>query len=143
MEPQCKGGADGYIGDGSTVVLYSPINCRMVPRAGQAVVISVFIIFRPLAGVLEPIKRLDPASIRKMLSKGGRKEIIIFLGWLIDSRRFIIELPIVKWVAWSEIISQLRTKRIVTYQELSTLISRLNHVCFIILDARNFMRNLR
>ena len=33
-------------------------------------------------------------------------------------------------------------KRIVTYQELSTLVGRVNHVCFIILDARHFMSNL-
>ena len=103
---------------------------------------SIFIISRPLAGSLEPIKRPDPASIRKMLAKGGLKEITTFPGWLIDYCRFIIALPISKWIAWSSSINQLKTKRIVTYQDLSTLIGRLYQVFFIIRDARHFMSNL-
>ena len=65
---------------------------------------ALFLIFRPLTGLLEPIKRPDPASIRKMMAEGGLSEIITFLGWLIDTRSFTIALSIEKWVAWSQSI---------------------------------------
>ena len=55
MDTQSKGGAGGYIDYGDTAVLYSPTNWRMVSRSVQAIVMSLFIIFRPLYGALEPI----------------------------------------------------------------------------------------
>ena len=64
----------------------------MVLRAAQVIVMTLFLIFRPLAGLFEPIKRPDPASIRKMLAEGGLKEIITFLGWIINTRLLIIAL---------------------------------------------------
>ncbi|KAL7525801.1 hypothetical protein ACHAXR_002849, partial [Thalassiosira sp. AJA248-18] len=90
LDPSITGGAEGYIDDGACAVLDSPSNWRMVIRAAQAVVMALFLIFRPLAHLLEPIKRPDPASIRKMIAEGGLKELITFLGWLINTRAFEI-----------------------------------------------------
>ena len=69
--------------------------------------------------------------------------MIIFLGWQIDTRRFTVALPIEKWKAWSAQIEMLKIKKKLSYKELSSLIGRLNHVCFVIPDARHFMNNLR
>ena len=140
LDPNITGGAEGYIYDGACAVLDSPGNLAMVLRAAQAVVMALFLIFRPLAGMFEPIKRPDPASIRKMLAEGGLKEIITFLGWKINTRTLTIALPTEKWIAWSDEIKSLRKKKKASYQELAT---KLNHVCFIIPDARHFMNNLR
>ena len=143
LNPIILGGTEGYIDDGACAVLNLPKNWKMVQRAAQAVVMALFLVFRPLAGLFEPVKRPDPASICKLLAKGGLKEIIIFLGWLIDTRHFTIALPIDKWVAWSNSIRDLKVKKFATYGDLSTLIGKLNHVCFIIPDAKYFMNNLR
>ena len=143
LGPKILGGAEGYIYDGDCAVLDAQCVSRMVTRTGQAVVMAIFLIFCPLAGPLKPIKRPDPASIRKILAEGGLNEIITFLVWMVDTRQFISALPIEKWKAWSNSISESINKRKVTYKELSTLIGKLNHVCFVIPDARHFMRNLR
>jgi len=143
LDPSITGGADGYIDDGACAVLDSPENAHMVLRAAQAVVMALFLIFRPLAGLFEPIKRPDPASIRKMMAEGGLKETIIFLGWKINTRALSIALPTEKWIAWSAEIKALRKKKKASYQELASIIGKLNHVCFIIPDARHFMNNLR
>ena len=50
------------------------------------------------------------------------KEFIIFLGWMVDTRRLITILPIEKWKAWLGSIEDTMTKQKVTYQELTTLI---------------------
>ena len=47
----------------------------MVLLAAQAVVMALFLIFRPLAGLFEPIKRPAPASIRKMMPEGGLNDV--------------------------------------------------------------------
>ena len=76
-----KGGQESYINDGACAVLDTKRNWRMVVQASQAVVMALFLIFRPLAGIFEPTKRPDLASTRKMLAEGCLNEIITFLGW--------------------------------------------------------------
>ena len=143
MEPCILGGAEGYIDDGACAVLDTIWNCMMVARACQAVVVALFLIICPLAGLLEPIKRPVPASIRKMLAEGRLKEIITFLGWIVDTRQLPIALPINTWRAWSTTINEAMNKKTTSSKEIETLIGKLNHVCFIIPDARHFMNNLR
>ena len=100
---------------------------RVLAWKSAAVGMALFLICRPLAGLFEPIPRPDAASIRKLKAEGTLVELIIFLGWLIDTRRFTIALPIDKWKAWRSNIIILRDKRIVSYSELSSLIGRLIH----------------
>ena len=142
LDSNCKGGCEGYIDDGPTAVLDSPENWRMVRRAREAICMALHLVFRPLAGSLEPIERPDAASIRKMLAEGGLAEIMIYLGWEINTRALTIAIPFDKWKAWSADIQELLKIRTVKLKSLSSLIGKLNHVCFIIPNARHFMNNL-
>ena len=144
LDPSILGGTEGYIDNGACVVLDSPRNWKMVARAGQTVVMALFLIFRPLSGILEPIKRPDPASIRKMKAEGGLKETITFLGWFINTRLLTIALTHEKATAWAtEIKTMKKNRKRVQAKDLRTLIGKLNHVCFVIPDAKHFMNNLR
>ena len=144
LDPTLLGGTDGYIDDGACAVLDAPWNWRMVQRAAQAVVMALFLIFRPLHALLEPIPRPDPASIRKMLAEGGLREVITFLGWFINTRSLTIALPPEKSSAWSnEIRAMMKHRKAVKHKDLQSLNGKLNHVCFIIPDAKHFMNNLR
>jgi len=143
LDEDCRGGVDGYIDDGITVVLDSEDNQAMVARAAQAVVMAIFLIFRPLAAGLEAIFRPDVASIRKMKAEGGLHELVTFLGWFIDTRRLLIALPREKWKAWTSDINSCLEPRRISCQQLKTLVGRLNQVCFIIPDALHFMNNIR
>ena len=93
LDPNCKGGTDGFIDDGACAVLASPSNSRMVARGAQATLMSLFLVFRPLAAALEPMKRPDAPSLRKLEAEGMLREVITFLGWKIDTRAFTISLP--------------------------------------------------
>ena len=121
LDPAILGGTEGYIDDGACAVLDAPWNQRMVQRAAQAMVMALFLIFCPLCALLEPLPRPDPASIRKMLAEGGLKEIVIFLGWLINTRSFTIALPPEKATAWkNEIRTMLNRKRAVKFKDLQS-----------------------
>ena len=93
---------------------------------------AFYLIFRPLAGLLEPIGRPDPTSIQKMMAEGGLCEVITFLGWVVDTRRLTVALPVDKWKAWSAQITTVRKARRVRHKDIAQLVGRLNHVCFII-----------
>ena len=143
LDPNCKGGTDGFIDDGACAVLASPSNSRMVARGAQATLMSLFLVFRPLAAALEPMKRPDPPSMRKLEAEGMLREVITFLGWKIDTRAFTISLPEDKWINWRNEITMCLTRPHVTPEVLASLVGRLNHVCFVIPDARHFRNHLR
>jgi hypothetical protein len=137
------GGSDGYIDDGANAVLDTPENEKQVNRTKNANLMSLFITFRPHMGDKEPVPRSQVASVRKLLAEGTLREVITFLGWLINTREFKICLPTEKASGWIHTIASLLNKDIATFKELETLVGRLDHVCFIIPSARHFMNRLR
>jgi hypothetical protein len=138
-----KGRTEGYLDDATNAVLDSPGNSKMVARARLCNLMALHLLCRPLAGLEEPIMRSEIASIRKLLAEGALSEIYTFLGWLINTRAFLVALPHEKWKNWSQSIEHLLTQDVASYNELATLLGRLEHVCFIIPAARHFMNRLR
>ena len=105
---------------------------------------ALHIIFRPLHPHREPLPRPDAASIRKLLAEGGLEERITFLGWLINTRLLAIALIPNKAAAWrAEVENMIAGRKAVKLRDIQRLLGRLNHVCFIIPDAKHFMNNLR
>ena len=137
-------GTEGYIDDLATAVLASESNMDQVNRAKFAVLMALHLQFRPHSGTDEPIKRPEAASERKLQAEGGLVESITFLGWTIDTRKFTISLPAEKAKAWSSSIESLISyTNKVAHQTLATLVGRLNHVAFIIPQARHFINRIR
>lgn len=137
-------GTDSYIDDIATATLATQHNLPQVARAKAAVLMALHLQFRPHAGDHEPIKRPDAASVRKLMAEGSLAETIIFLGWQINTRSFKISLPEDKATAWSNSIKELLNKNgKVAHSTLATLVGRLNHVAYIIPQARHFMNRIR
>lgn len=137
-----RGGTDGYIDDGSLAVLDSPENKPMVARARQALQMASHLVFHPL-NLDEPIQRPDAQSLRKLEAEGQLRETLVFLGWLIDSRALTIALPKEKTFAWIESIKKAITARSISFTNTQTLVGRLNHVGYIIPNARHFLNRIR
>ena len=79
-----------------------------------------------------------------MLAEGGLKEVITFLGWFIDTCHLTIALPPGKSSAWSNKIRDMMSNReAVKHKDIQLLNGKLNHVYFIIPDAKHFINNLR
>eukprot|EP00956_Cyclotella_meneghiniana_P033327 scaffold95026_cov46-Cyclotella_meneghiniana.AAC.2 len=137
-------GTEGYIDDLATAVLATKSNISQVERAKSAVLMALHLQFRPHGGDKEPIKRPEAASARKLQAEGGLTEIITFLGWTINTRKFTIALPYEKAKAWSTSIQQLiDSEAKVQHQSLATLVGRINHVAFIIPQARHYINRIR
>jgi hypothetical protein len=131
LDPNMQSGTEGYIDDLGTAVLDTEDTKSLVERATSAVLMALHLQFRPHAGDLEPILRPETASHRKLLGEGGMAELIIFLGWLLHTRAFMIALPKEKAKAWSDSIKGIIDKtNPIHYQELATLVGRINHVAY-------------
>jgi hypothetical protein len=111
--------------------------CRSVPLA-------VHLMSRPHAGDgQEPVPRRPLLGPDKLAAEGRPSEILVVLGWGMDTRRMVVFLPQDKYKAWStdllEIIKSGRT----AFGELESTIGRLNHASFVIPLCRHFLNEVR
>ena len=143
LPPNTKGGCEGYIDDSATAVLDTPENSAMVKRARLCNLMALHLVCRPNSGPDEPILCPKIASKRKLAAKGGLQELIIYLGWAINTRAFTIGLPPDKVTAWTASIVSMLKKEFSSYKDLATLVRRLEHVCNDLPSARHFMNHTR
>ena len=143
LPPNIKGGCGGYIDDGACAILDSPGNQEMMARTKEAVLMALHLLFCPHTDKFKPVLCPEMASIRKLLAEGGLAEEMIFLGWHINTRKFIIALPAYKLKAWTQGIQDILNMDKVKYKDMATLNGRLNHVTFIIPAGRHFLNRLR
>ena len=130
---------DGYIDD----FLSAGIELENhVMRSQRAPPLAVYSVFRPIHKD-EPITRDDPIAIKKLLGEGQPSEQKVMLGWKLCTRQSRIFLPMDKCKSWTMEIENLLTNMTTTEKEMESTVGRLNHVGFIIPNARYFLNRLR
>ena len=134
-----KGKCDVYLDDTTAI---GPDIGNNASRLEACILLAFYIICRPLAPN-EPIPRDDAVAEAKLLAEGGIEEVKTLLGWVFDSRRLLISLPDDKCHSWTADILDILISSEATYQELDTIIGRLNHVGYIIPTARHFLSRIR
>jgi hypothetical protein len=113
----------------------------------QAILLSIEVLGRPhsdhetlLCDVL--------LSLEKAEAEGMPNEILIILGWLLDTRRLRISLPLDKYIAWTNdlkaVISPPKGSHCRVYgKQMQSLEGRLQHVATMIpLAAGHFMNRV-
>ena len=114
------------------------IEVQALPMAAQA-------FSRPHAGDQnEPIPRRPIFGPDKTEAEGRPSEVMIILGWGLDTRRLIMYLPEDKFAVWMNDLKELsQPDRSITTADLESLIGRLNHATRIIPLSRHFLNELR
>ena len=134
---------DGYVDDLTTVVLDI---LGWAERARNAIALAIHTIFRPV-NAEDPISRDDVISVRKLLAEGKLEEIKVVLGWIIDTRRFLIKLTDDKADRWLIDIRELKNKIKenvpITTTEWESLIGKCNTVAYIVKAGKFFLSRFR
>ena len=89
------------------------------------------------------ILRQDFIADDKNDVEGGPEEVKIVLGWVIDSRRLIIQLPTHKYIAWSSQLSSFQDRKSASSKVLQSLLGRLEQIATIIPMFGHFLNNIR
>jgi hypothetical protein len=132
----CK--ADIFIGDLISVILNDGAGCK---RGAASSLLAIHMVGRPVASH-EPVPRNELTPEKKLIAESLLKEVKTTLGWLFDTRRLLIGLTMEKFAAWSASIHFMVIVGACSYNNLETLVGRLNHVDFIIPLAQHFMSRL-
>ena len=143
LPPEQEAGTEGYIDDGAVATIDDEDDLNQIERAKHALPMATHLVFRPNNPDDEPLPRPDPLSIRKLKAEARLRESITFLGWEIDSRRMTIKLPTEKLKIWTKSIEDLLQAEVARFEEVQTLVGRLNHVGYIIPNARHFLNRIR
>jgi hypothetical protein len=84
-------------------------------------------------------------SLKKAMAEGRPQEVLIILGWLINSRRLTISLPYDKYVAWRRELRAVMANPTQNVREnvLDRITCRLNHITTILPVTKHMMSNIR
>ena len=116
---------------------------RAIQRSIDSALLAMDTIGRPMADGDQQFFRDPVLSLKKALAEGTATELLIVLGWLLDTRRLLIQLPSDKRRAWIRDIDALLKSKTASYKALHCLIGRLQHVAAILPTARHFLGRLR
>jgi hypothetical protein len=100
---QDTGKIDVFIDDFIATFLDDIKNNKRVP----AVIPLVLSLLGRLVADDEPIDRNDFLSIVKLLAEGTPAEIQVVLGWILDTRRLLVLLPLDKFEEWTNDIDEI------------------------------------
>ena len=126
---------DGYIDDSITIVLEKHDNLK---RGQNAIPLLVRGAFRPTSPN-EVVERKDGLQLVKLQGEGTPAERKIVLGWLLDTRELKIFLPMDKGLCWLNDIGEIIAPEArVKSKQIEQLIGRLNHVGYVLPQARYF-----
>eukprot|EP00979_Chaetoceros_neogracilis_P013087 scaffold3660_cov246-Chaetoceros_neogracile.AAC.3 len=136
---ESNGKVDLYIDDGISISIDTPMHRK---RLEAALPLAIFIVARQNCPE-EPLPRDDMLTLHKMIAEGSCAEKKIILGWLFNTRAFIVQLPRSKFIVWNSQIVQILEDGQVKKAELHELIGRLNHSACIMPLARHFLNRMR
>jgi hypothetical protein len=139
LDSNDMGKADVYIDDITSVVV--DIN-NNVKRGEAAVLLAMHLIGRPF-DPSDPIKRLDLASITKLIAEARLEETKILLGWKLDMRSLTVSLTFKKFKAWSDSIKSILKTKSSNFKDLDSLIGRIGHTTVINPYVKHFMSRIR
>lgn len=129
---------DGYIDDG--IAAYVDID-NNVNKLQNCVPLPIHLIFRPLGG--EIVERKDLLSDKKLQGEGSRSEEKFVLGWDINTRLFIVKLPVHKFIAWSGDLREIINSKSTTFDDIKKVLGRLTNVSYIFFPGRFFLNRIR
>jgi hypothetical protein len=105
-------------------------------RGAQAVQLAIEALGCPLSEG-DTLPRDFLLAVEKAIAEGTLSELLVVLGWLLDTRRWLVLLPPDKHKAWTEDVRKLIESpgRRVPHKELESLVSRLQHVASLLTTA--------
>ena len=128
-----------FIDDQIGAAIDTPRNRR---RLATVAATAVHVVGRPVAPD-EPIPRDPLPSLSKLAAEGTPSELLLCLGWEVNTRLLTICLPLDKYLSWTADLHQAYTSRRITASALESLVGRLNHAAQPIPNSSHFLNRLR
>ena len=137
-QPNDNGKVDVFVDDLIATFLDSLRNIERVPAV---IPLVLSLLGRPVSDD-EPIDRNEFLSIIKLLAEGTPAEIQTVLGWILDTRRLLVQLPQDKYDEWINDIDTIIKGKQCQWKLFQTVKGRLNHCGSTIPHLRHFLNRM-
>ena len=134
------GWVDSYIDDLIGVCLHIGSNAI---RTTKAILLAIYIMARPSSSTPPPILHKYLLAIAKMIAEGQQTEVKIVLGWRINTRAFLVQLPQDKFVSYTRQLKEVIRIKKSSNDNLQSIIGRLERVTYAVPHSRFFLNRLR
>ncbi len=91
----------------------------------------------------KPVPQEDMEARNKLQAEAGLEEQKTVLGWLLNTRRLLVQLPKNKFLAWTNMIKLVIQQGTMTAKEVESVIRQLGHLGVAILFVHHFLSRLR
>jgi hypothetical protein len=139
IPPNDAGKCDVFLDD---YLLATPDFGDQADRAAVLLPLIISLLARP-PDTNDPLERETLLSLKKFLAEGCPEEEKLMLGWLMNTRKLLVQLPDNKLKNWTAAIKRILKTGKVSPKELDTIVGRLNHAAGILPVARHFMGRIR
>lgn len=138
--PMRGGKVDSFVDDLINVFVDTLENCARQPHV---VPLAMHVTSQPHAEEAEePVRRRPILLQPKRVAAGRPEEVQTVLGRTLDTRQLEISLPKDKYNAWLGGIKRIGRSGRCTQAKLETLVGRLNHMAYILPNARHFLSHI-
>ena len=115
-----------------------------IKRHASSALLAIFVSIRPFAGDKEPVPWKEVVSVEKWKAEGIPREVQIVLGWLINTRKMLLCLPLDKYMVYLKDIELIISRQgLMNLKQLESLIGKLQHSSYVIPLANHFLASLR
>ena len=76
-------------------------------------------------------------------AEGAPEEVKIVLGWTIDSRRLLVQLPTHKYKAWRNQLESFMNRKTSNVKDIQSVLGRLENIAIVIPMLGHFLNNIR
>ena len=130
---------DSFIDDFIRIFLNIEENCK---KQLLVVPLAIYLLSWPHNGNNKTLSSKQIISESKFEAEGTPPEIMIMLGWLINTSLLLIQLPEDKYLAWkNNLINIIKNKR-VTSKNLQSIEGRLTHASYVISLSCHFLNDM-
>ena len=115
---------------------------EVIRRHAASAPLALFVSMRPLSEA-EPVPRKETLSLPKLEAEGTPSEIMVVLGWLLDTRRLLLRLPKDKFEHYSKEVQEILDQGSVNGKDLESMIGKFVHASYAVPLSRHYLDNFR
>ena len=115
---------------------------EVIEKHAASAPLALFVSMRPLSEK-EPVPRKETLSLPKLQAEGTPSEMIVVLGWWLDTRRLLLRLPDDKFKNYSEEVQKILDQGRVNGKDLESIIGKFVHASYAVPLSCHYLDNFR
>ena len=113
---------------------------EVIEKHAASAPLALFVSMWPLSKK-EPVPHKETLSLPKLKAEGTPSEMMMVLGWWLDTRRLLLRLPDDKFHNYSKEVQEILDQGKVNGKDLESIIGKFVHASYAVPLSRHYLNN--